>query len=518
MLPCLPKRLHQKPCAVKAPVKALICLLIAAACVWLVRPQYDVKSAFKAPEQIHVILTNPQGDIFNPAFLKTIIEATDAFFYIPGVDRTRITSLATVNFNYLTDEGFDAQHIIPEDAQFSAPDIQKIKNNTLRSPYIGKLVSKDLTSSLILIPLLYSANGEDVAVRIDAFLKDKPSIHYELLGKPALLAQVKEEIPRSLLIILSSIVCAVAVWFLAPASFSLIWTIVVAATILCLSIFGIGSSQGIIFKTVPHNYDFEFSTYSMRVTAVANHALGCADPQTMFELDNFHNFVAAFPGVKSVWSMAEAVKSINAFFHNDDPKWRQIPRDQRELVFITGAIDPKTGLVDYEGHVMPVTIFFDRYDPKTFAQVLTGIKNFPAQRFNVALAGGTVTAQTLEHQRLTQASLLVIAALLLSAWVYAQTSSRLIFLTVFILTLGMLGITGIGLNTNTFMALIAGSALSVFLLNKKRPKLALVLAIAFCGGLYSQLQMIAQPCAVMVWILGTTLLGLLIKTKKVPED
>jgi len=94
------------------------------------------------------------GDIWNPAALTQLLKVTDAVTYLPGVDRTSVTSLWTPNvfFTEITEDGFRAEpvaggDIVPE--KLSADVIAQMRQRTMAGGHVGTLVARDQTSALI---------------------------------------------------------------------------------------------------------------------------------------------------------------------------------------------------------------------------------------------------------------------------------------------------------------------------------------------------------------------------------
>src|SRR5690606_32876259 len=56
-----------------------------------------------------------EGDIYNPAFMDALQETTDEVFFIPGINRTRVSSLFTPNVYYIeiTEDGFRGEPVVP---------------------------------------------------------------------------------------------------------------------------------------------------------------------------------------------------------------------------------------------------------------------------------------------------------------------------------------------------------------------------------------------------------------------
>ena len=59
---------------------------------------------FGGANRVLVALVAKDGDMFDPEFFETLKAATDAVFFIPGVDRPRVQSIFTPNVRYLEKE------------------------------------------------------------------------------------------------------------------------------------------------------------------------------------------------------------------------------------------------------------------------------------------------------------------------------------------------------------------------------------------------------------------------------
>ena len=58
------------------------------------------REAFGGANRVLVAVMASDGDIFTPEYFATLRQATDAVFYLPGVDRSRVRSLFTPNVRY----------------------------------------------------------------------------------------------------------------------------------------------------------------------------------------------------------------------------------------------------------------------------------------------------------------------------------------------------------------------------------------------------------------------------------
>ncbi|WP_428311526.1 efflux RND transporter permease subunit [Hydrocarboniphaga sp.] len=92
-----------------------------------------------------------EGDIYNPEFMKAMQEATDEVFFIPGINRTKVSSIFTPNTIYIeiTEEGFNGEPVVP--ARFSATpeELARVRHNVGLSGQIGLIVANDGKSALI---------------------------------------------------------------------------------------------------------------------------------------------------------------------------------------------------------------------------------------------------------------------------------------------------------------------------------------------------------------------------------
>jgi predicted RND superfamily exporter protein len=92
-----------------------------------------------------------EGDIYNPAFMKALQETTDEVFFIPGINRTKVSSLFTPNVYYIeiTEDGFRGEPVVPARYSGTAEDLDRVRNNVEHSGQIGQLVAVDLKGAMV---------------------------------------------------------------------------------------------------------------------------------------------------------------------------------------------------------------------------------------------------------------------------------------------------------------------------------------------------------------------------------
>ncbi len=114
------------------------------------------RQAFGGANRILIALVSRQGDIFTPEFFRALRETTDEVFFIPGVDRTRVSSLFTPNvrFTEVVEDGIAGGNIIPADFQPTAEGLEQVRKNILKSSYLGRLVANDFSGAIISAQLL----------------------------------------------------------------------------------------------------------------------------------------------------------------------------------------------------------------------------------------------------------------------------------------------------------------------------------------------------------------------------
>jgi hypothetical protein len=105
---------------------------------------------------VRVVVENKQGDIYDPAYLKTLQTVSDRIFLMPGVDRAFMKSLwtPTVRWTQITEEGFIGGQVMPANYDGSPAAEQALRRNVAAAGLVGTLVAADQKSSMVFVPLL----------------------------------------------------------------------------------------------------------------------------------------------------------------------------------------------------------------------------------------------------------------------------------------------------------------------------------------------------------------------------
>jgi predicted RND superfamily exporter protein len=131
---------------------------------------------------VRIIVETREGDIFTAEFQDLLRRITDEVFYVNGVDRSALQSLWTPNVRWqeVTEEGFVGGAVIPDDYDGSPPTLRRLRENTLKSGQIGRLVANDFKSATIVAPLVETdpSTGErldytELAADLETVVRDK---------------------------------------------------------------------------------------------------------------------------------------------------------------------------------------------------------------------------------------------------------------------------------------------------------------------------------------------------------
>jgi len=120
---------------------------------------------------LRIVVENPKGDIYDPAYQATLRKIHDEIFLTPGVDRAWVKSLWApgVRWTEVTEEGFRGGPVMPDNYDGSAKATEQLRANIARSGIVGSLVGNDFKSSMLVVPLLDSASKDKAGAekRID---------------------------------------------------------------------------------------------------------------------------------------------------------------------------------------------------------------------------------------------------------------------------------------------------------------------------------------------------------------
>ncbi len=116
----------------------------------------EYRDAYGGANKVVIAIKAREGDIFTPEFFDVLARVTDEVFFIPGVDRTRVMSLFTPNvrFTEVVEDGISGGNLIPDDFEPSPEGLADVRENILKSNYMGRLVANDFSAAIVVAELL----------------------------------------------------------------------------------------------------------------------------------------------------------------------------------------------------------------------------------------------------------------------------------------------------------------------------------------------------------------------------
>ncbi|HEX9207759.1 MAG TPA: efflux RND transporter permease subunit [Steroidobacteraceae bacterium] len=125
------------------------------------------QSDFGGANRVLVALQNKKGDIYDKEFMDDLRKVTEEVFYIKGVERASVASLFTPNvrYNEVVEDGFRGGNIVSADFAGTPEQLKQVRENLLKSDWIGRLVSNDQTSAMVVATLM--ENDPDTGERLD---------------------------------------------------------------------------------------------------------------------------------------------------------------------------------------------------------------------------------------------------------------------------------------------------------------------------------------------------------------
>jgi predicted RND superfamily exporter protein len=118
-------------------------------------PYMDVfatyRDAFGGANRLLVALVAKDGDIFDSASFEALRSLTDDVFFIPGVERSTVTSLFTPNvrFTEVVERGFTGGPVVPPEFRGTDRDLERVRRNVLKAGEAGRLVASDFSGALV---------------------------------------------------------------------------------------------------------------------------------------------------------------------------------------------------------------------------------------------------------------------------------------------------------------------------------------------------------------------------------
>lgn len=116
----------------------------------------DYYDEFGGANRILVAIRNKEGDIYQPDFMEKLRKLTDDVFFIPGVQRERVSSMFTPNILYVEVQptGLSGSTVVPANYEPTPEMMKQLRSNVAKANIVGRLVSEDQRAAMVVAELL----------------------------------------------------------------------------------------------------------------------------------------------------------------------------------------------------------------------------------------------------------------------------------------------------------------------------------------------------------------------------
>jgi predicted RND superfamily exporter protein len=201
---------------------------------------------------------------------------------------------------------------------------------------------------------------------------------------------------------------------------------------------------------------------------------GCISFPIIDAIDRFAWHMANVEGVRDVMSLAGVSKVVSAGWSEGSLKWRNLPRDERQLVQAQNYIETSTGLLNRDCSVMPVVLYLADHRAETIERVVAAVKEYrqshPTPDVKYRLATGNVGVMAAQNEEVKAKEFVILG------WVFAAVTIMCLVIfrsvvgtimvivplaLVSILVYAVMAFVGIGLKVNTLPMVALGAGIGV---------------------------------------------------------
>ncbi|MGH8252089.1 MAG: efflux RND transporter permease subunit [Steroidobacteraceae bacterium] len=201
---------------------------------------------------------------------------------------------------------------------------------------------------------------------------------------------------------------------------------------------------------------------------------GCIDFGIIDAIDRFAWRMANVQGVRSVMSLAGVSKVVSAGWSEGSLKWRNLPRDERQLVQAQNYIETSTGLLNRDCSVMPVMLFLADHRAETIERVVAAVKDYrermPTDGVTYRLATGNVGVMAAQNEEVKAKEFVILGWVFAAVTVMCLVNFRSVtgtvmvilpLLLVSVLVYAVMAFVDIGLKVNTLPMVALGAGIGV---------------------------------------------------------
>jgi hypothetical protein len=201
---------------------------------------------------------------------------------------------------------------------------------------------------------------------------------------------------------------------------------------------------------------------------------GCIDYGVISAVDRFTWHMANVPGVQDAISLATVMKIASSAWNEGSLKWRNLPRNEPQLVQAQKYIETSTGLLNADCSVMPVVIFTRDHKAQTIERIVAEVKKWraenPTPRATFNLATGNVGVMAATNEVVKAKEMPILAGVFISVIVMCLVTFRSLLGTicvvlplalVSVLVYAVMTFVGIGLKISTLPMVALGAGIGV---------------------------------------------------------
>ena len=221
----------------------------------------------------------------------------------------------------------------------------------------------------------------------------------------------------------------------------------------------------------------------MYIVAETSEKGGIKRPDVLAALADFKRHMLLDPEVGGAKGIPDLVVQVNRLLHNNDPRWAQIPDDERYvggLMFTYMMSNPIPGalneFVDTDERVANLVFYYKDHQGETIRRAIHSAKTWIADNegkvegLTIRLAGGTIGVIASQNEAAFETNLWVLPLVFLLIFIFVTffyTSvmagtmmlGAMLFATT--LTYGYMGLIGMGINSNTVPIIAVGVGVGI---------------------------------------------------------
>jgi predicted RND superfamily exporter protein len=201
---------------------------------------------------------------------------------------------------------------------------------------------------------------------------------------------------------------------------------------------------------------------------------GCIRFPVIDAIDRFAWHMANVEGVRDVMSLAGVSKVVSAGWSEGSLKWRNLPRDERQLVQAQSYVETGTGLLNKDCSVMPVVLFLADHRAETIERVVAAVKAYrdehPTPDVAYRLATGNVGVMAAQNEEVRAKEFVILGWVFAAVTVMCLVNFRSVVGTtmvilplalVSVLVYAVMSLVGIGLKVTTLPMVALGAGIGV---------------------------------------------------------